>query len=288
MPQNLFAACPTDDGLIAKRVRLDNNVQKAVEATFADQEARFREGIVEEVDFDGKWTPDEDQVLTIDVPQDGQMFIDTINANPVAIPDIDTAHFDEQNIKAIFTGINANGAAKILVQQFSARQMLSRKFSLLQDGNAFRRLTDPAFTLDTSLTCIVEDGKIKFKSFHKMRAILNLVEVYRTATDQEVHDFAGHASFETADIDAFMQTTDQISRKLIHAIQSSGVLDNYTVDDIEEAASNVGLEVATNNGRLVMPPSRAEIKRLLRFLDDGLYEAPLSGNRYVTNSKRLA
>lgn len=116
MPQNLFAACRTNDGLIAKRVRLDNNVQQAVEATFADQEARFREGIVEEVDFDGKWTPDEDQVLTIDVPQDGRVFADTINANPVAIPDIDTAHFDEQNIKAIFTGTVANGAERILVE----------------------------------------------------------------------------------------------------------------------------------------------------------------------------
>lgn len=286
MPQNLFAACRTDNGLIARRVRLDNNVQQAVEAIFADQEARFRNGIAEEVDFDGKWTPDEDQVLTIDMPQDGQVFIDTINANPVAIPDIDTAHFDEQNIKAVFTGTAANGAAKVLVQQFSARQMLSRKFSLLQDGNAFRRLTDPAFTLDTSLTCIVEGGKIKFKSFHKMRAILNLVEIYRAATDQEVQDFADHASFEVADVDAFMQTADQISRKLIHAIQSSNVLDNYTVNDIEAAANAVGLVVATNNGRIVMPAGRADIKKLLRFLDDGLYEAPLSGNRYVTNSKR--
>jgi hypothetical protein len=37
-----------------------------------------------------------------------------------------------------------------------------------------------------------------------------------------------------------------------------------------------------------MPTERAEIKKLLRFLDDGLYQAPLTGTRYITNSKRLA
>ena len=288
MPQNLFAACRTDNGLIAKRIRLDNNVQQAVEEIFAEQEARFRKGIVEEVNFDGRWKPDNDQVLTIDVNvlSDGQIFSNTINANPVSIPGMDTARFDEQDIKAIFTGISANGSEKILVQQFSARQMLSRKFSLLHDGNAFRRLTDPAFTLDTSLTCIVEEGRIKFRSFHKMRAILNLVDVYRVATDQEVQDFANHSSFDIADINAFNQTIDQTSRKLIHAIQNSGVLNDHSVNDIKEAAASVGLNLTINNGRISMPTNRAEIKNLLRFLDDGLYEAPLSRRRYVTNSKR--
>jgi hypothetical protein len=89
-----------------------------------------------------------------------------------------------------------NRAIKVLVQAFSPQQILSRRFSLLQDGNAFRRLSDPAFTLDNTLTCIVEGGEIKFKSFHKLRTIINLLDVYKAATDQEVQNFAGHASFE--------------------------------------------------------------------------------------------
>lgn len=288
MPQNLFAACRVGNDLIAKRVRLDLNVQQAVVAVFSDQEAVFRNGITDEVDFDGSWKPDENEVLVMDIPQDARVFVDTINANAVAIPELDTATFDQENIKALFTGVVHNGATKVLIQQFSARQLLSRRFSLLQQGNAFRRMTDQAFALDNSLTCVAEDGKLKFKHFQKMRSIVNLLDVYREATDQEVQSFSSHASFEVADHAAFLASADQVSRKLMHAINRSGTLDNYTVPEIETAANAVGVGVTVNAGRIVMPTERAEVKKLLRFLDDGLYEAPLSGQRYITNSKRLA
>lgn len=288
MPQNLFAACRINGALVAKRVRLDQAVQQQIEDIFNQQEAEFRDGITSEVDFDGSWTPDDDEFLTIDVPQEAALFTNTLNANPVAIPDIDTANFEAEGIKGIFTGVAANGAMKVLVQRFSPQQILSRRFSLLQNGNAFRHLSEPAFSLDTGLTCIIEGGKIKFRSFHKLRAVINLLDVYRAATDQEVQAFAAHAHFEVADAAAFVATADQTIRKLVHAISNSGVLSNHTVVQIETACNAVGVAVTINNGRLIMPTDRAEIKKLLRFLDDGLYQAPLTGVRYVTNSKRPA
>ena len=286
MPQNLFVACRVGNELIAKRVRIDFSVQQAIEDVFTDQERQFRNGVTDEVEFDGSWKPEENEVLVMDIPQDAQVFVNTIIVNAVAIPELDTASFDHENIKALFTGSVNNGATKVLIQQFSPRQVLSRRFSLLQDGNAFRRMTDQAFSLDNSLACIAEDGKLKFKSFHKMRSVANLGDTYRVATNQEVQKFADHASFEVVDQAAFLETSDQISRKLIHAINRSGRLDTHTVPQIELAAKAVGIEINTNGGRIVMPTNRAEVKRLLRFLEDGLYEAPLSGQRYITNSKR--
>ncbi len=288
MAQNLFAACRVNGALVAKRVRLDQAVQQQIEDIFNQQEAEFRDGITSEVAFDGSWTPDEDEFLTINAPQEAAIFMDTLNANPVSIPDIDTANFEAEGIKGIFTGVAANGATKVLVQRFSPQQILSRRFSLWQNGNAFRRLSDPAFSLDTGLTCVIEDGKVKFRSFHKLRAVISLLDVYRAATDQEVQDFAAHAHFEVADTAAFSATADQTIRKLVHAISRGGVLNNHTVAQIETACNAVGMVVAINNGKLIMPTDRAEIKKLLRFLDDGLYEAPLSGVRYVTNSKKPA
>jgi hypothetical protein len=288
MPQNLFAACRTNGALVAKRIRLDQEVQQQIETIFNQQEADFRDGITSEVDFDGSWTPDDDEFLTIDVPQEAAIFADTLNANPVAIPDIDTANFEAEGIKGIFTGGAVNGAVKVLVQRFSPQQILSRRFSLLQAGNAFRRLSDPAFSLDTGLTCIIEGGKIKFRSFHKLRAVISLLDVYRAATDQEVQAFAAHAHFEVANAAAFIAAADQTIRKLVHAISNGGVLNNHTVVQIETACNAVGMVVTVNNGRLIMPTERAEIKKLLRFLDDGLYQAPLTGTRYITNSKRPA
>lgn len=288
MPQNLFAACRINGALVAKRIRLDQAVQQQIETVFNQQEAEFRDGITSEVDFDGSWTPDDDEFLTIALPQEASIFTDTLNANPVAIPDIDTANFEAEGIKGIFTGVAVNGAMKVLVQRFSPQQILSRRFSLLQNGNAFRRLSDPAFSLDTGLTCIIESGKIKFRSFHKLRAVISLLDVYRAATDQEVQNFAAHAHFEVADAAAFIATADQTIRKLVHAISNGGVLNNYKLVQIKTACKAVGMVVTVNNGKLMMPTERAEIKKLLRFLDDGLYQAPLTGVRYVTNSKRPA
>ena len=288
MPQNLFAACRINGALVAKRIRLDQAVQQQIENIFHRQEAEFRDGITSEVQFDGSWTSDDDEFLTIDVPQEAAIFADTINANPVAIPDIDTANFEDEGIKGIFTGVTVNGAVKVLVQRFSPQQILSRRFSLFQAGNAFRRLSDPAFSLDTGLTCVIEGGQIKFRSFHKLRAIISLLDVYRAATDQEVQAFAAHAHFEVADTAAFIATADQTIRRLVHAISNSGVLNKHGVVQIQTACNAVGLVVTVNNGRLIMPTDRAEIKKLLRFLDDGLYQAPLTGARYITNSKRPA
>jgi len=61
MPQNLFAACRMDGELSAKRVHLDATVQQAIENIFAQQEAAFREGVTDEVAFDGSWKPDDEE-----------------------------------------------------------------------------------------------------------------------------------------------------------------------------------------------------------------------------------
>lgn len=289
MPQNLFAACRDNGGqLIAKRVRLDATVQQAIEVMFAEQENAFRQGVTDEVPFDGTWTPDEDEFLTIDVPAEAQVFADAISANAMAVADINTAAFAGEGIKALFTGVSANGATKVLVQRFTTQQVLERRFALLQQGNAFRRLTEPAFTLDNSLACIIEDGKIKFKSQHKLRSIINMLDIYRAATEQEVQTFAAHASLYVADVAGFVGVTNQVSRKLIHAIINNGTLDNYTPADIQAAAQQTNLAIVVQNGRIVMPTAHNDIKALLQFLNESRYSGPLSGQPFVTNSQRPA
>lgn len=286
MPQNLFAACRRDGDLIAKRIQLDSSVQQQVEAIFTAQEDEFRQGIADEIPFNGSWHPDDDELLTIDIPAEAGIFSAAVNANAVSIPLVDVAAFDQEGIKAIFTGRGVNGATKVLVQRFTSQQVLERKFALFQQGNAFRRLSAPAFSLDTSLTCIVEGGKIKFKSQHKLRSIINMIDIYRAATDQEVQDFASHAVFQVANIQAFVHATNQTTRKLINAISSNAVLDNYTVAGIKTAANGTGLDIDVQQGKIVMPVDHAEIKALLQFLNESRYLGPLSGQTYVTNSQR--
>lgn len=80
--------------------------------------------------------------------------------------------------------------------------------------------------------------------------------------------------------------SDQVIRKLVHAVSRTHVFDNYSVTDISEKAASLGIAITVSDDKIVMPKARKDVKQLLRFLDDGIYEASLTARRYVTNSKR--
>lgn len=253
---------------------------------FSDQEAAFRADRPNEVAFDGDWNPDDDEILVLDATAEANAMVAAASGNVLALPAINAGNFDAENIKALFIGVNTGAGLRLLVQRFTAAQVLSRKFAVIANNNQFNQITDPAFNLATSLTCIIEGGQIKFESYHKLRAVIDVVEFFAAATDDDIDDFAGHASIVIADVPGLKALVTQTERKLIHKLASSGVLDAHTPQDIQTKANATGLAVNIANGQIVFPTDKQEIRRLLRFLDDSLYEAALSGQRYVTNSKR--
>ena len=283
---NLLALCHDANGISIKRIPLNGALQNPVMQIFSDQEAAFRAGRPNEVAFDGDWNPDEDEILVLDNTADANAMMAAAAGNVLALPAIDAGNFDAENIKALFIGVNAGGVLRLLVQRFTAAQVLSRKFAVIANNNQFNQITDPAFNLATSLTCIIEGGQIKFESYHKLRAVIDVATFFAAATDDDIDDFAGHASIAIADVPALKAMATQTERKLIHKLSSSGVLDNYTPQQIQTQAAATGLAVQLANGQIVFPADKQEVRRLLRFLDDSLYEAALSGLRYVTNSKR--
>ena len=271
---------------MVRRLKLDGPVQDPVEGVFARQEQNFFEGMDEEIPFDGRWKPDANELLTVVVTDEAEIFSNTLNMNPVAVETVDLANFGNAGIKALFTGNVAGG--RILVQRFTAGQMLSTKFSLLRQGNSFRRLIDPAFTLATSLTFVIEGGLIKFKSFSNLRSILDVQEIYREATGPEMEQFAGHDRLAVANVERFLELADQPTRKLISAVLQSRVLDDFTGEQIRDAAAQTQLEVTLQDGRIVLPANRSGLKELLRFLDESRYLGPLSGQTFIANSRRPA
>jgi len=282
----LLAYCKTAQGNVVKRIPMTNPVQQGIETLFADQETAFRAGRPNEVAFDGDWNPDEDELLTLAVSPEVTTLINAANGNALALPVIDTAHFDAENIKALFTVSGTDGGMRLLVQRFTAMQLLNRKRALLLDNNNFRELTESAFTFGSRLTCIVENALIKFDSYHNLRAIFDLTEFYHEATDEDIDQFAAHGSINIADIDAFKSDATQTIRKLVHKVLNSDVLNAHTPQDIQATAAETGLNLTLQNGVLEVPEDKALARQFFRFLDDSLYEAALSGQRYVTNSKR--
>lgn len=283
---NLFAACRVDGQLLVKRVRLTASVQRTVLSLFQQQETSFRDGITAEIPFTGDWNPDAEELLTIEVPQEANVFSEALAVNALSIPLIDTENFENEGIKALFVGHNADQRVTVLVQRFTSQQVLSRRFSLFQEGNAFRQLTEAAFSLDSKLTCVIEDGLIKFKSVGNLRSIIDMTEVYREATNQEVEDFADSPALHVQDKQGFASATNQTCRKLIHAISCGQVLSNYTPHEIQTAAMTTNLAIEIVNGRISMPNDGPRIKALLQFLNESRYSGPLSHQPYVTNSQR--
>lgn len=283
---NLLALCRDANGITIKRIPLDGALQNPVMQIFSDQEAAFRADRPNEVQFDGDWNPDDDELLVLDATPEAIAMVAAASGNVLALPAINAANFYNENIKALFVGIGAGGNLRLLVQRFTVAQILSRKFAVIAANNQFNKITDPAFNLASSLTCIIENGQIKFDSYHKLRAVIDVLEFFAAATDEDIDDFAGHASVSVADVPGLKALVTQTERKLIHKLASTGVLDAHTPQDIQTKAHATGLAIVVTNGRIVFPTDKQEIRRLLRFLDDSLYEAPLSGQRYVTNSKR--
>lgn len=284
---NLFALCRSSGVLEVKRVALAQPVQAKVGGIFQGQAINFLQNVNEEVEFSGGWKPDDDEILVMNPPAEAAVIAAAQTANPISLPEIDASNFMAEGIRGLFIIDGAGPAQRVLIQAFSAQQLLSRRFTLFQSGNSFKELTEPGFTLDNGIVAILESGKLKFKSFHRVRGIFDLQQFYREATDQDLDTFSQHGSLEIADVTAFKLVADQGIRKLVHAITKADVLNNHQVAIIAQKAAGLGINVVVQNGKLVVPADRKAIKDLFRFLDDGIYQAALSSSRYVTNSKRL-
>jgi hypothetical protein len=289
--QNFFALIKDDSGSCQiKRIRVNQPLQTELIQIFEDQRVFFEQGVDTEVVFNGDWKPDANEVLTIDDIAESQILADAINANASSFSDVVISNFSNEPIKAIFTGINSNGQTKVFVQKFSSRQALSLNqlpVIQMQTGNTFVKTTDDIFTIDNKLVAIIEGNKTKFKSFHNARMVFDLSNFYKEATDGDLTQMAQHASLEIPDLTSFIAEADTQVRKMAHSIESSGVLDNYTVTQISTAAANFpDIPVVVNNGKITLPSDKKDLKEVLHFLLEDIYKGPLSGSDYLTNSKR--
>lgn len=286
---SVFAACRIAEELVVKRIPVHPTVQSKLPGVFDRQETSFRTDINEEVPFDGGWKADSNELLTIDLTPEAEELTaevdnlqNAVESNAISIEVIDTANFSDENIKGIFV----HRADKLLMQRFTSGQVLSRKFPLIFRGNSFREMIEPAFTLSNSLTCIVEDNKIKFKSFSNLRSIFDLREVYREATDEDVRGFAEHENLLIEDTDNFVENSSQPMRKIISAILGSEILDKVTSQEVRDAAAPTGLNINLQNGRIVLPQEYNEAMDVLRFLNEDRWLGLLSRSPYITNSKK--
>lgn len=286
MPVNLLALCKPQTVISVKRVKVSHDVQNQLEGIFIEQERAFFAGVDEEIEFDGGWHPEANQLLYAPLTDEARQVFQAAQGNLVALPEVNVQAFANEGIRALAVVMQRDGTKRLLMQEFSSRQLLERRFSLVLDGDTFNRLTSPTFTLGTTLAGVIEGDRIKFQKFNRIKLIFDLMNLYQEATDAEIDTFCGLETLSVGNADAFKAMADQRMRKLVRAITERGTLENYTPEQISTAAGGEGFGVTVENDRIIMPAVKGDAKALLHFLDDGLYRAALSQELYITNSKR--
>ena len=285
---NLFAMCrDASNQAVIKRVQIARSVQGKLSGIFQQQASSFMDGVDEEIQFGHGWKPDQDEILYIESSvEQGDMLRAVANVAEIDTLNVDSIGLD--NIKGLFV---VNGTAenpRILVQAFAAQQNLERKgFALIFQNDVFREVSEPAFTLNSSLCAIIEGGRIKFKSFHILKRVFMLQNFYTEATDAQIDSFCEHEHFASVDSVAIKAACSQPIRSLINAVSRANVLDQISVQEISRIAEVLNVQVTVDGeGKIVLPASRRELKSLLSFFDDRIYEGPLSNVRLLANSKR--
>lgn len=285
---NLFALTSVPGNRII-RFPLSQDLQEEIQGVFADQLDAFLSEIEEEIPFDGRYVPEQDQLLVINEFVDVDGMLDAV-ANPLAIEQFNPQTHSLEYVKALFTGIQENGNCKVLIQQFENRRLIATKgLAIFFSGNTFQKMHNAGLTLDSKLLAVLDGTTIKFQSFHFLRRVFDLSDYFNEATNDEVSAFATHDKLFVIDVSAFIENTSPLVRKKIALIRQSRVLDNFTSEQIVAAAQTFNLAFeTTDDGRIVLPNNKTDLRRLLRFLDEDYYESPLSQTHFVTNSKRVA
>jgi hypothetical protein len=285
---NLFAIT-SHAGARIIRLPLAQSIQNELAENFKEQETAFMDGITEEHEFDGRYNPELGELLKISDFDDVDGMVNAING-PLTIPTYDPEEHPFTCIRGLFSGYVENEVPTVLIQLFEQRRILARKgLTVFYSNNTFLKMEQSGLTVDTKLLAILKGNVLKFQSFHFLRRVFDLDDLFHEATDPDVQKFTQHASIAVANPAAFVQQADMVIRKKIAFIQQSQVLEKYTGPELQAAAAQFGITVQLDgDNRLVIPGQRAQIKELLRFLDEDYFESVISKKRYVSNSKRVA
>lgn len=284
----LYAICrDLNNDLEVKHVQLTPALQGQIDGVFTAQKLSFMAGVNNEIEFTGDWKPDDDEVLILRKLPEVQLLLAAANQNAISLNVLNVGNFQNEGVKGLFTTIGQGVNKELAIQLFSAQQLLSNKFTVLYDGNVFRRITEPAFALGTGLVALANQaGELRFKSYPMVRRILDLTPLFRAATDAELTAFCAHGSLSLADANAFRSNADEGIRKHVLAVSKVGVLDNHTVNDLQTLAAGIGFPIAVNGGRIEVPMDRRAAKHFLSFLLNKVYQGPINQQLFITNSNR--
>ncbi|MFA9275625.1 MAG: hypothetical protein ACEQSE_12210 [Candidatus Aquirickettsiella gammari] len=271
------------------RFAVDQTVQREL-TTYLDAQVSFFEQEREDIIFDGKYKPDDDEMLVIEGFDDIDNLAAAIVA-PLNFPIADPNNFSFDQIRALFFGKTENGTTSVYLQNFDKRKLISETgFSIFHAQNVYKRIEGTGLTLNTKITAKLQGNVLKFFSFFLISQMFDMSSYYQVATDADIAEFANLPQVSVQDQDALISVSDNWVRNKFWLIKQSGILEKVAPADLKVIAAEFGIpvvyEAVDGTERLQLPIDKKQLKTLLRFLDEDYYKSPLSKTNFVTNSKR--
>jgi hypothetical protein len=292
MTLSLFALTEDPANRIV-RFTLSQEVQDELTPYLQSQEVQFNGSIQEDIVFDGKYKPDFGEVLVIDNFDDIDGLAMAIT-NPLSVQEVQPSPDVFSGIKALFSGyIDQSGIPTILIQHFDKKKIISTNgLSIFHSANIYKKIEGIGLTVDSKLTALIKGGALKFYSFHLLRQIFDMSEYYKEATDTDINEFSALPLIHADDLQNLIAISDTWVRRKFSLIQQSQILENVPMNEIKAIAAefNIPINTLVIDGveKIKLPEIKADLKTLLRFLDEDYYKSPLSKTQCIANSKRVA
>lgn len=280
--EHLVALCGKREYLQLKQVPLHDSLQNSVFEMFKRQDELFKTDCFER-EFNKSWKPEDNEISTVTVPSNTDLFDRIFECIPTNTYTVDVA---TDSIKALAFVEHREGAKRVLLQKFTKAQVLRRKRTLLLHGKTFTSIEKDAFQLGDRLVAIVEDGLLKFKNLNNLRGFLDTSDIFREATNDEVSTFLKYSLFDETKEEEFFRLADSVIRTKILILLEKSVLEKLDVNSVVGLANDIGFELGVRNDAIVLPTEKASLKHLLKFLCDELYLGSFSKILLMSNSSR--
>ncbi|MEM5778052.1 MAG: DUF4868 domain-containing protein [Candidatus Aenigmatarchaeota archaeon] len=284
MALNLIAMVKENNNISFKRVNLTSGLQNEITSHFLNLKQKVEEN--ERVEFNIEYKLDKNQIWEIKSFKLDENIVNAVK-NPLGLKSVTETDIDK--IKALFCGKWEEKEKFILFQTFDIRKLIYRKgINIIFDRNTFDKLKKPVIIIANSIEAIFEENNLVFKSFTNAKKIFdNLKDYFREATDEELREFSEKEIIDLEDKIYFTENADSEVRKSIALIKSSGVLEK-DFSKIHKAANKFGLKeyFDKKNKKIKFPRDKKEIKTILKFLNEDIFEAPITERKFITNSKR--
>lgn len=260
-----------------RKILLTQGVTTRIKELFVNLGSAFLHDDAEEIEFDGNYVIDNDEVLYVSMSLPDSF--NDVAGNSIGIQ---TLNLNSDKIIALFW--YDNGVCYF--QNFDNRKLLKNKNVLVYSSDTYSMLSENAFIVDNSINAIYKNGKFYFKSYANANKIFSLMSFYQEATNEDITSFCSNDNI-AVDEQWLKDNSNTAIRKQITLIQKSGILNSASPKKVTVSAKKFKLTISLDAmGKIILPNDKKACRDILTFLNEQYYIGLISGTKYRTNSKR--